>query len=175
MQPNRKLIDLGCGNGRDSMYFCGEELKVTAVDSSMDAIASIDKSMPIFAVCDDVIAAKALFCVDYDYAYARWFIHAINQAQQDELLPNIYNSLRAGGLFFVEARTVSDAKYGQGEPLGANEYLFENHYRRFIETDSFAEQLKTVGFEIVYCKQSDSFSVIGDDKPTLVRLVARKP
>jgi len=97
MHPQKMLIDLGCGNGRDSAYFCKCGLKVTAIDLSKGAIASFDKAMPIFAVCDDFVTTKALACVEYDYCYARWSIHAINQAQQDELIPNVYFSLKKDG------------------------------------------------------------------------------
>lgn len=175
MKPDKKLIDLGCGNGRDSMYFCKCGLKVTAVDSSIDAISAINvASMPIFAVHDDFVTAKALFCVDYDYCYARWSIHAINQERQDELFPSIYNALKEGGFLFIEARTINDYKFGQGKRLGVNEYFFDNHYRRFIETSMIKEQLRKIGFEIVYCAESDAFSVMDGDAPTLVRLVAKK-
>jgi len=171
----KKLIDLGCGNGRDSMYFCKSGLMVTAVDSSKSAIKSIDeRQMPIFAVCNDFVNTRALTCVDYDYCYARWSIHAITQAQQDELIPNVYRGLKDGGLLFIEVRTVSDAKYGQGEPLGEHEYFFDDHYRRFIVPDRLVAQLDDEGFCIVSCEQSDTFSVVGGDSPTLLRLVARK-
>ena len=171
----KKLIDIGCGNGRDSIYFCCNGLKVTAVDSSASAIECINnKSLPIFAVCDDFVKTNALTCVDYDYCYARWSIHAINQAQQDELLPKVYLSLNEGGLFFIEARTTNDVKYGEGVPLGEHEYFFENHYRRFLEPEKFKKEIIAVGFEIISFEQSDTFSVMGNDTPTLIRIVAKK-
>ena len=175
MQPGKMLIDLGCGNGRDSMFFCRNGLKVTAVDSSQGAIESFDENMPIFAVCNNFIKTKALKCIDYDYCYARWSIHAINKEGQDELLPNIFYSLKKGGLFFSESRTINDVKYGQGESLGLHEYICDHHYRRFLDPDAFIEQLKNTGFEIIYCEESDSFSVMGDDSPMLIRVIAKKP
>ena len=175
IKEERKLIDLGCGNGRDSIYFCKNGLRVTAVDSSQEAINSLNtSSLPIFSVCDDFVTTKALFCVDYDYCYARWSIHAINQKQQDELLPNVYKSLKIGGLFLVEARSVNDSKYGQGEQLSDNEFFFNEHYRRFIEKQIFIKQLMILGFEIIYLNESDEFSKVNDDNPTLIRVIARK-
>ena len=175
MLPHKMLIDIGCGNGRDSMYFCNMGLKVTAIDSSMEAINSFDKSMPVFAVCDDFVKTKALLCIDYDYCYARWSIHAIPQSGQDELLPNIFRSIKNGGLLFVESRTVNDVKYGEGEPLGLHEYICDNHYRRFLDPNAFILQLEAIGFEIVYYEESDTFSIIGNDAPMLMRVIAKKP
>jgi len=175
MKADRKLIDLGCGNGRDSVFFSKNRLKVTAVDSSQEAINTVDTtSMPIFGVCDDFVSTKALFCVDYDYCYARWSIHAISQKQQDELLPNVYKSLKSGGLVFIEVRTINDSKFGQGEQLGCNEFFYDGHYRRFIEPESLIMQLKNTGFEIMYTEESDGFSKVNDDNPTLIRVIAKK-
>ena len=174
MQCNKKLIDLGCGNGRDSLYFGSQGLKVTAIDASKSAIDSFDKTAPIFAVCDDFVKTKALCCIDYDYCYARWSIHAINQHQQDELLPNIYNSLNNGGSLFIEARTINDSKYGKGICISPNEYYFDNHYRRFLDPDIIKNQISDLGFDIVYFEESNSFSVLNNDNPTLIRVVATK-
>ena len=175
MEQGKMLIDMGCGNGRDSIFFCQNGIKVSAVDVSKGAIDSLNKkSLPIFALCDDFIKTKALRCIDFDYCYARWTIHAITQAEQDELLPNIYRSLKSGGLFFSESRTVSDVKYGQGEALGLHEYFTDDHYRRFLEPDALITQLKDIGFEIIYSGESDGFSPMGDDSPTLIRVVAGK-
>jgi len=175
MQPDRKLIDLGCGNGRDSIFFCTNGLKVTAIDSSRDAIEIVNTaSMPIFSVCDDFVATKALFCVDYDYCYARWSIHAINQNQQNELLPNVYRSLKIGGLFFLETRTINDNKFGKGEQLGVNEFFNDGHYRRFADPELLRRQIEDIGFKIVYFNESDRFSVVGEDRPTLLRVIAKK-
>jgi cyclopropane fatty-acyl-phospholipid synthase-like methyltransferase len=176
MEQGKKLIDLGCGNGRDSRFFCTHGLKVTAVDSSAEAIASVEGSMPLFAICDDFVKARTLFCVDYDYCYARWSFDEISQMQQDELLPSIYSSLKEGGLLFVEAHTINDAKYGQGTPLDRNEYISDNHYQRFIDPAAFVAELRNIGFEIVFSEEAEEFSLTGDNTPphALVRVVARK-
>jgi adenylylsulfate kinase-like enzyme/SAM-dependent methyltransferase len=170
-----KLIDIGCGNGRDSFYFDENGLKVTAVDSSETAIRSIDeKKRRIFGICDNFVSAKALFCVDYDYCYARWSIHSVDATQQNELLTNIHGALREGGMLFAELRTVNDPKYGHGQPLGKDEFFLDGHYRRFIRPEEFSDELQSIGFKRVYFKESDEFSVVGNDRPMLLRVVATK-
>jgi cyclopropane fatty-acyl-phospholipid synthase-like methyltransferase len=174
VEPGKKLIDLGCGNGRDSVYFCGMGLKVTAIDMSASAIESIGKDLPILAVRDDFVSAKALFCHDFDYAYARFTVHAIDRTGQDELFKNVYNALIDDGYFFIEVRTVNDRKYGLGDKVGENEYFFDGHYRRFIKPDELIEQLEREGFSVIFSEESDTFSVVGGDAPALLRVVARK-
>jgi SAM-dependent methyltransferase len=174
MEPHKMLIDLGCGNGRDSIFFFRSGLKVTAVDISKGAINSFDKNISVFTVCDDIVKTKALSCIEYDYYYSRWSIHAINQYQQDELLVNVYKSMKKGSLFFIEARTIQDVIYGKGEKLGKHEYFYNEHYRRFIDPEQLIGHMKKIGYEIVFNAQSNAFSVVEGDAPHLLRVIGRK-
>lgn len=175
MQRDHTLIDLGCGNGRDSIFFCENAIRVTAVDSAIAAINSIDKrKMPIITINDDFTRVLAMASQEYDYCYARWSLHAINEDQLNKLLPSAYNALKKEGLFYIEARTINDCKYGQGVKIGINEFYFDNHYRRFLNPEDIKKQLENLGFEIVYFAESDTFSIVQEDAPTLIRIVARK-
>lgn len=175
LEPGQKLIDLGCGEGRDSLYFQGLGLRVSAVDSAREAIGLIEaQKRPVFAVCDDFVRAKALFCVDYAHAYARWVVHAINVEQQAEMIRNVHQALTDGGRFFIEVRTVADPKYGLGDPLEPDAFFQDQHYRRFIRPGELRRELEEQGFVIDYFQESDQFSVVGEDRPCLLRVVARK-
>jgi adenylylsulfate kinase-like enzyme len=175
MKTGAKLIDIGCGNGRDSFFFDEIGLKVTAVDFCETAIRDIKKKeCRILAICDNFVSAKAIFCIDYDYCYARWSIHAIDAIQQHELLTNVYGALRDGGMLFAEMITVNDVKFGRGQSLGRDEFFFDGQYRRFIRPEEFSDQLQSLGFKLTYFEESDKFSVIGSDRPVLLRVIATK-
>jgi 2-polyprenyl-3-methyl-5-hydroxy-6-metoxy-1,4-benzoquinol methylase len=175
MKAGAKLIDIGCGNGRDSLFFDKAGLKVTAIDFSEIAINAINKSKSnVFAICGNFITAKLLFCLDYNYCYARWSIHSIDSLQQNYLLTNIFKSLHQEGKIFIEVRTINDHIYGQGQLLGKDEYFFDGHYRRFIRPEEFSDQLQSIGYKLIYIEESDNFSVIGNDRPMLLRVVACK-
>ncbi len=64
------IIDLGCGNGRDSIYFESFNHTVVSVDSS-DSIKFLGnvENFHIMDICDINIEA--------DLYYARFFIHGI--------------------------------------------------------------------------------------------------
>ena len=38
VQPNKKLLDIGCGNGRDTIFFKKNFLKAVGIDNSKTAI-----------------------------------------------------------------------------------------------------------------------------------------
>ena len=39
IKKNKKILEIGCGNGRDSFYFFKSKLNVTAIDKSKEVIA----------------------------------------------------------------------------------------------------------------------------------------
>ena len=88
MEPGRTLVDLGCGNGRDALYFASLGLSVIAIDLSDTAIQTLRErggDNPRF-LCGDFINAPIHRPASYDYAYSRFTIHAINQKQERMLL-----------------------------------------------------------------------------------------
>lgn len=176
LESGKKLMDIGCGNGRDSLYFADNNLIVTGVDASETAIKKLQNrhiDNGLF-VCDDFVTCKALYQVQYDYFYSRWTIHAITDVQEAELLNNIYNSLNEDGLLLIEARSINDELYGKGEQVGKNAFKYNGHFRRFIDKNELKEELESLGFEISYLKEDNGFSRTPESDPTLIRIIAKK-
>ncbi len=176
LEPGKKLMDIGCGNGRDSVFFASNKMVVTGVDASETAISRLQKYNLVDSlfVCDDFVTCKALYQMQYDYFYSRWTIHAISERQEDELLRNITDSLKMEGLFFVEVRSTKDELYGQGEQIAKNTFIHNDHFRRFIDKDEFQEKLENLGYKIIYVEERDGFSKTNDSNPTLIRMIAKK-
>lgn len=177
MKKGHQLIELGCGNGRDSIFFAQNGIKTTSIDLSSTAIDLVKQhagELAIFAVCDDFVKSKVLFSIEYDYCYSRWTMHSIDEEQQEELLENVYNALRPDGLFFIEARTIHDDIYGKGETIGSDAYIYDGHYRRFLTLDKLMERLKSKGFSIEHSEEGRGFSKTEESDPVLLRIVARK-
>jgi len=178
MRTGGRLIDLGCGNGRDSLYFARNGINVTAVDLSLVGIETVrldSADLPVVAIQDDFVKSKTLYDSEYDYCYSRWTIHTIDDSQEAELLDNVWGSLKAdGGLFFIEARTTGDEIFGMGEKVGPREYIYKDHYRRFIQAEILADRMRDLGFEVVFFEEDLGFSRTEDSDPMLLRIVAKK-
>lgn len=176
LKPGKKLMDIGCGNGRDSIYFVKNQLMVTGVDASETAISqlqSYNEKNALF-VCDDFVTCKALYQMQYDYFYSRWTIHAISEKQEDELLHNIKDSIKPDGLFFVEVRSTKDELYGKGKQVGKNAFLYNDHYRRFIDKEEFCRKLEALGLEIIFAEEGKGLSKTKESDPVLIRIIAKK-
>ena len=177
LKPGRHLLELGCGNGRDSLFFLANGVRVTGVDASDMAIEQLNKKTEdnknALFICDDFVKCKSLYQVKHDYIYSRFTLHAINEEQEAELLSNIRDGLSNDGILFIEARTIHDDLYGLGTPAGHNAFLYNNHYRRFIEVDEFRQKLEDSGLQIVYLEERKGFSKTENSDPVLMRCIAR--
>lgn len=81
MECGRDLVELGCGNGRDSLYFAQMGLNVTGIDASEVAINELQKKNLLdncIFICDDFVSAESIYQIQYDYCYSRFTLHAIN-------------------------------------------------------------------------------------------------
>lgn len=174
---NKMLLELGCGNGRDSEFFAQNGLHVTAIDASSVAIEELklrNQEMPIDFICDDFVKSKNLYQKEYDYIYCRFVLHAITSQQQNELLNNVYGALKEEGKLFIEVRSIHDKIYGLGKKVGENAYIYNKHYRRFLDINELKQELENKGFCIYYIEESDIFSPQDNDRPMLIRVIAGK-
>lgn len=173
------MIELGSGNCRDAEYFSHKGMSVYAIDQSHSAILLEKKRMnkspdsDITLIESDFTKDSFNFIDFVDVFYSRFTIHSITKQQQDSLLLNVYNKLESNGMFFVEARTINDPMFGQGEDVGENAF-FTDHYRRFIEVNEFCEICKDIGFEIDYVIEKSGLSIVGNDNPVLMRVILKK-
>ena len=177
VEPGKTLVDLGCGNGRDALFFAGQGLDVLAIDLSRAAIDQLNQNPVDHArfLCGDFIASDAHKPDSYDYAYSRFTIHAINQKQESMLLQAMFRALKPGGKFFVEVRSVNDPLYRKGKAVERNAFFYDNHYRRFIVRDELVHAFEHCGFRVEYAKEQTGFAPYGNDDPPVIRMVAVKP
>lgn len=174
----KHILDIGCGNGRDSIFFINLGMVVTGIDASYVAIKKLketfgDNTKHCF-VCDDFVTSKDVYDKKYDYCYSRFSIHAINDEQEMVLLNNVYNSLNKNGNFFIETRCIRDNIFGLGKKINKNTYIYNDHYRRFIDKDELINRLKKIGFLIDYAEENTGFAPYGDSDPVILRIIAKK-
>lgn len=177
VEPGKTLVDLGCGNGRDALFFAKQGIQVVGIDLSHSAIDQLNQQPVRNArfLCSDFIASDTYQSESYDYAYSRFTIHAINQKQEAMLLQAMFRALKQGGKFFIEVRSVNDPLYGKGKAVERNAFFYDNHYRRFIVRDELVGSLEKRGFRVEYAREQTGFAPYGNDDPPVIRIVAVKP
>lgn len=181
METGKSLIEFGCGNGRDSLFFAASGIHVIGIDVSSNAIDMLNSVISSRTdmksaqfLCEDFSGECVLFQIQHDYCYSRFTLHAITEDQQQRALKNAWSTLVAGGMFFIEVRSVRDDIYGKGECVGKHAYIFNSHFRRFIDKEELIFALKQIGFEILYEAEGRGFAPYKDEDPVIIRIVAKK-
>lgn len=126
MEPGRDMVELGCGNGRDAVFFAAQGLQITALDMSREAITQLQRRNIAGAefICGDFVNAAIHQPESYDYAYTRFTVHSINRNQEQVLLNNLFRGLHPNGKLFIEVRGVKDPLFGKGRQVERNASRF---------------------------------------------------
>jgi SAM-dependent methyltransferase len=122
----RDLLELGPGQGRDTIEFAAAGLDVTAVDFAETGLAQIaDKAAragvagSIRPVVGDVRDPLPFADATFDACYAHMlFCMALTTDEIVRLAAEVHRVLRVGGLLVYTVRTTADAHYGAGVGYG---------------------------------------------------------
>lgn len=168
------LVDIGCGNGRDTFFFAEKGFRVLAVDSSTVAISSITRrNIPyVEGVCADAISEAALRSVVKQWRcqysvlyYSRFFLHTVAQDEQMELLRNITKWSREGDWIALEYRTLDD---------GSRYKTFDDHDRYYVDHARVADHLMMMKWDIVHSAEGTGMAPFGSEDPAIGRILARR-
>jgi len=171
-----KLLEIGCGNGRDSFYFSGKGHEVSAFDQSeviINALQKTDKNSPHFFI-DDIRNMSIYPKEPFDIVYARFVLHALNENEAQQAFKWIFDHLSNGGLFYSESRSINDDIFGKGKKIENNIYKTD-HHRRFIVKNDLLKELVSFGFTIKYVLEKQGLAVYKDSDPVVIRVIAQKP
>ena len=180
LEKGKTLIELGCGNGRDSLFFSKKEVNVIAVDQVASEIDFLNENYSadnLHFVCDDFTnlaesTNELVKTTEFDYIYSRFTFHSINEAKEDRTLLWISQNLN-DGLFLLEARSLNDPMFKKGDKLSDSEN-FTTHYRRYMDMDKFIAKLENLGFEILFKIEDKDLAPYKDDNPYVIRIIAKK-
>ncbi|MDF1606184.1 methyltransferase domain-containing protein [Nocardioides sp. YIM 152315] len=177
------VVDIGCGDGRDSFHFGSVGRTVVGLDRSDVGVAHArDRALGAglgervtFEVCDLGDAERLAAVLDATRGgdgagpvvhYTRFVLHAITEDVQETLLDVLGDTARPGDLLAAEFRTDKDAHRQKAHP---------KHYRRYQDAEAFVADLRRRGWELLYEVESDGLAPWGEEDPVLCRVIARRP
>lgn len=166
------VLDIGCGSGRDSFWFAQQGLKTIGVDGSRAAVdlcsqraTGNDNLKFLQADVGSSSLAEELLAefTGSPLIYARFFLHAIDEAGQSALLDHAAKILNdRGGKFAVEYRTVRDMSLTKSTA---------DHYRRFIQPSDLVAEANSKGLSCRYAVEGFGFAKYKTDDAYVARMI----
>ena len=71
-------------------------------------------------------------------------------------------------------RSIKDEFYGRGKKIGKNEYIYQGHYRRFIDKNEIEKNMKEIGYKIELLIEDKGLAVYKNQDPVVIRIIASK-
>lgn len=170
-----KVVEFGCGNGRDSRVMASHGFRVLGVDASESAIGyciehagdNLGKSLQYLnsdVTKLDMGVVRSFVGGDPFYMYSRFFQHSITDDEQDRMLQILSSISDRSVTAYFEFRNDKDRE---------TQKVFGNHYRRYQSTDHFVEVLARYGFQITYSVEGKGHAKYFDEDPYVSRIIAR--
>jgi tellurite methyltransferase len=149
------VVDIGCGNGRDTFFFSkyaesclgldGSEavIKLCIENGASHAVDNVEFKKCIIGTADFevIIGDRIRPSNELVLYYSRFFLHAIDEVMQDALLNSLLKIMKPKDIFAVEFRTIKDSSL---------EKVTSAHYRRYIDPLAFYNESVRVGFNVDY-------------------------
>ena len=110
-----RLLDLGCGSGRDSAYFSSLGFEVTAVDGSEALCKRVRESYGIPALC--IKFEELAFAEEFDAIWACASLLHVKKADMPGVMEKVSAALKPGGVLYASF------KYGCAERVSSGRFF----------------------------------------------------
>jgi tellurite methyltransferase len=163
--PGMRILDAGCGSGRNIVYFLREGYEVYGADASPEAIASVRALARRLAPAlpESNFRVEPVQQMSFEDGYADVVISntvlhfAMNDAHFEEMLRGTWRVLKPGGLFFcrlastigMEAQMVPVLGRRFQSPDGAERYMVDASWLEEVTERLGGEWLEPIKTTIV--------------------------
>ena len=172
-----ELLELGAGQGRDSVFFARQGFTVHALDFADCGVTAIRgkaqevvPALPLRASVHDCRDALPFPDASFDACFSHMlYCMALTTPQLEALTAEVRRVLRPGGLQVYTVRTTADADYGAGASHGDDMYEAGGFVVHFF-TRELVERL-ALGFELLDVTRFEE----GELPRRLFRVTQRRP
>jgi len=159
LNPDR-IIDIGCGNGRDSLFFIKNGYKCEGVDLYTSQNKYLGNSLHKIDATEIDLKANIY--------YARFFFHTIKENILDSFLKNINKMMDENSIFYFETRSTREITNEEKSETNFKSSIGEKHFRLLYSLEYLKSKLEN-SFNIIDIEESNEFAIYKTDKPYVIR------
>lgn len=169
LNKSKKLLEFGCGNGRDLMLF-NNYFNVVGLDSSIQ-VKELLKDKNIDVIIDSMVLYSNF---DYDFYYSRFSLHALNIEEINIFIVNI-KKMNTGSIFFIETRSIKGTEFENNDYYEHNfKSPIGDFHKRTLLNITYLKNKLYDSFKIIYEKDENNVAIYKDENPYVIRLILKK-
>lgn len=176
------ILDLGAGQGQDSIYFAESGYQVICSDRELSIVELAENNAkkhfdgphgPMRFEVIDVTKPIPLAHDFVDVVYAHLSLHYFDEATTRAAFKEIHRVLKPGGILAFFVNSTSDPEYGSGEMIEKDLYFVEGKTKRYMSVESAKDFAKD--FEVIVADDSgETYKDADKGVHNLVRFIGRK-
>ena len=178
LDPEATVVDIGCGDGRDALFFASAGHRVLAVDAAQPALDRLNQAAESRAL--RISALRADLGQEHDvrrlrreiartigtgprWVYARFFLHAAKEPARQHFF-RLARELLEGrrGELVVEFRGLRDSL--------TRHHFGEDHHREYLDEEVVRTQLERLGATTTYAVSGRGLAPYEDEDPGVARI-----
>ena len=156
----KRILELGCGQGRDSIFFASNNIDVVAIDSSqvaVDALSKIvkEKHLSIRSMIHNANNGIPFDESYFDAVYSHMFFNMRFSADKlNHLFAQVNRVLNNNGLNLFSVRSDHDTMYRKGTMVEKDIYEINGFQIRFFTKSNIEFIITKTGFELYKITQA---------------------
>ncbi|MCR9016938.1 class I SAM-dependent methyltransferase [Aquiflexum gelatinilyticum] len=163
-----KILDAGCGEGRNTIYFLQGGYQIFGVDSNPIAIQmariyaqTIQKEYDVFRFQTSLVGNMPFHKGAFDVVISSAVMHfATSETHFLTMMDDMMRVLKPGGIFFLRMTTGQGEIQEKSPHLGDGVYLLPDGSERFLLTDSLEKEIVSK-YKLQYLEPAKSVLVHG--------------
>lgn len=158
IQPhNMNVLEIGCGQGRDAIYFSQLGCQIHAFDIStkaVDYVSDVKKSLKLKNLnvfTHDVEIPLPFKEETFDFAYSNLALQFFDIVKLAKIFANISRVMKKNSLFLFSTKKSGDKYYDFGNKINKNAFEYKGITRYFFDqselTDLLVKHFEIINFE----------------------------
>jgi len=160
-----KILELGCGQGRDTFFFAANGFQVNTLDYSESAIQAITEKAQAVGLSQSIIARQhdirnplPFEAESFDACYSHMlYCMALTTLELEFLCNEVRRVLRPGGLNLYTVRHTKDPHFGTGIHRGEDMYEVGGFIVHFFSREKVEHLAK--GYELISVDEFEEASL----------------